>query len=124
MPKRKSIPGIQLQRPQRRRRNAAVEEIRTLQNMNSLMIRKLPFIRVVKEIAAEATRRRHISDVRFQPMAINALQSATEMVLTDIFEDAYTLTIHAKRVTLFHKDLVIALRLRGLNHLRSSNFEY
>jgi histone H3 len=41
------------------------------------------------------------------------LQQATEAYLLGFFEDAYLLTIHAKRVTLMPKDMIMAYRIRG-----------
>ncbi len=46
-------------------------------------------------------------------MALTALQEATESFMVNIFEDAYSCACHARRVTLFDKDLILARRIRG-----------
>ena len=52
-------------------------------------------------------------DVRFQSSALNALQEATEAFLVALFEDTNLAAIHAKRVTIFPKDMQLARRVRG-----------
>ena len=65
-------------------------EIRRLQRTADLIIRNLPFERLVMEIASEFMRQ-----PRFQPSAILALQEASEAYLVKLFEDANLLAIHA-----------------------------
>ena len=50
---------------------------------------------------------------RFQSSAIMALQEASEAYLVSLFEEANLCAIHAKRVTVMHKDLELARRIRG-----------
>jgi len=57
-------------------------------------IRKLPFQRLVREIAQDFK-----TDLRFQSAAIGALQEASEAYLVSLFEDTNLCAIHAKRVT-------------------------
>ena len=52
-------------------------------------------------------------ELRFQSAAIHALQEAAEAYLVTLFEDSLLCTIHAKRVTLMPKDMVLARRIRG-----------
>ncbi|CAD6568666.1 MAG: histone H3.1 [Tremellales sp. Tagirdzhanova-0007] len=73
-----------------------------------LLIRKLPFQRLVREIAQDFK-----TDLRFQSSAIGALQEASEAYLVSLFEDTNLAAIHAKRVTIQPKDLQLARRLRG-----------
>lgn len=73
-----------------------------------LLIRKLPFQRLVREIAQGFR-----SDLRFQSTAILVIQEAAEAYLTGLFADANLCTIHAKRVTLQKRDLDLARRIRG-----------
>ena len=75
-----------------------------------MLIRKLPFQRLVREIAHDIK-----PDLRFQSSAIGALQEATEAYLISIFEDTNLCAIHAKRVTIQSKDIQLARRLRGEN---------
>lgn len=50
---------------------------------------------------------------RFQPHALQAIQEAVEAAVVNLYEDAYLCTTHAKRATLFDKDLILAKRIRG-----------
>ena len=76
--------------------------------LRELLIRKLPFQRLVREIAQDFK-----SDMRFQSSAIMALQEASEAYLVGLFEDTNLCAIHAKRVTIFPKDIALARRIRG-----------
>ena len=73
-----------------------------------LLVRKLPFQRLVREIAQDFK-----NDLRFQGTAIVALQEATEAYLVSLFEDTNLCAIHAKRVTIMPKDIQLARRIRG-----------
>ena len=86
----------------------ALREIRKFQKSTDLLIRKLPFQRLVREIAGEFK-----SDLRFQTQAILALQEAAEAYLVGLFEDTNLCAIHAKRVTIMPKDIQLARRIRG-----------
>ena len=90
----------------------ALREIRRYQKSTELLIRKLPFQRLVKEIALD-----YRTDLRFQSSAIMALQEGAEAFLVGIFEDTNLCAIHAKRVTILPKDMFLARRIRG-DHLR------
>ena len=86
----------------------ALREIRKFQKSTDLLIRKLPFQRVVREIAQQFK-----SDLRFQSQAVLALQEACEAYLVGLFEDTNLCAIHAKRVTIMPKDMQLARRIRG-----------
>ncbi len=86
----------------------ALREIRKFQKSTELLIRKLPFQRLVREIATE-----YKSDLRFQSQAVLALQEAAEAFLVGLFEDTNLCAIHAKRVTIMPKDMQLAKRIRG-----------
>ena len=86
----------------------ALREIRKFQKSTDLLIRKLPFQRVVREIAQQFK-----SDLRFQSQAVLALQEASEAYLVGLFEDTNLCAIHAKRVTIMPKDMQLARRIRG-----------
>ena len=73
-----------------------------------LLIKKLPFQRLVREIAQDFK-----SDLRFKATAMLALQEATEAYLIGLFEDSNLCVIHAKRVTIMPKDIQLARRIRG-----------
>jgi len=86
----------------------ALREIRKYQMGTELLIRKLPFQRLVREIASGFK-----TDLRFQSSAIGALQEAAEAYLVGLLEDTNLCAIHAKRVTIQVKDMNLARRLRG-----------
>ncbi|KAL8278564.1 hypothetical protein RQP46_009056 [Phenoliferia psychrophenolica] len=73
----------------------ALREIRRYQKSTELLIRKLPFQRLVREIAQDFK-----TDLRFQSSAIGALQESAEAYLVSLFEDTNLAAIHAKRVTI------------------------
>merc|ERR1711981_245879 len=86
----------------------ALREIRRFQKSTELLIRKLPFQRLVREIASE-----YRSELRFQSSAVLALQEASEAYMVGLFEDTNLCAIHAKRVTIMPKDMQLARRIRG-----------
>ena len=96
-------------RPHRYRPGSvALREIRRFQKSTELLIRKLPFQRLVKEVAQGLH-----PGLRFQASAVLALQEAAETYLTSVFQDSNLCAIHAKRVTVMPKDLQLARRIRG-----------
>ncbi|XP_049640458.1 histone H3-like centromeric protein A [Suncus etruscus] len=97
--------------PRGKLRTLVLREIRTLQKTTHLLLRKLPFSRVVREICLKFARG---VDFNWQAHALLALQEAAEAFLVHLFEDAYLLTLHARRVTLFPKDIQLARRIRGI----------
>lgn len=100
---------VNVKKPYRRRPGVqALRDIRKYQRGVDLLIRRLPFQRLVREIAK--TRK---SGVRFQSTAIQALQEAAEAHLVGLFEDANRCAIHAHRVTIMQKDMKLARKIRG-----------
>ena len=93
----------------------ALKQIRRYQKSTELLIRKLPFQRLVREIASdsEVIKSPLCGKVRFQSAAIMALQEATEAYLVGLFEDSNLCAIHARRVTIMPKDIQLARRIRG-----------
>ena len=86
----------------------ALQEVRYYQERSNLLIRKLPFQRLVREIAQTLKQ-----DVRFRSAALMALQEACEAYLICLFEDTNLCAIRAKRVTIMPKDIQLARRIRG-----------
>ena len=86
----------------------ALRDIRKYQKSTELLIKKMPFQRLVREIAQEFR-----PDYRFQSAAVLALQEAAEAMLVGLFEDTNLCAIHAKRVTVMPKDMALARRIRG-----------
>ena len=93
----------------------ALKQIRQYQKSTDLLIRKLPFQRLVREIAcdSEVIKSPLCGKVRFQSAAIMTLQEAAEAYLVGLFEDTNLSAIHAKRVTIMPKDIQLARRIRG-----------
>ncbi|KAK3739481.1 hypothetical protein QZH41_007840 [Actinostola sp. cb2023] len=107
---RKSAPATGgVKKPHRYRPGTvALREIRRYQKSTELLIRKLPFQRLVREIAQDFK-----TDLRFQSSAVMALQEASEAYLVGLFEDTNLCAIHAKRVTIMPKDIQLARRIRS-----------
>ena len=93
----------------------ALKQIRQYQKSTEHLIRKLPFQRLVREIAcdSEVIKSPLCGKVRFQSAAIMALQEATEAYLVGLFEDSNLCAIHARRVTIMPKDIQLARRICG-----------
>ena len=109
---RKTLPASQqgMRKPRRYRLGTvALREIRWYQKSMELLIRKLPFQRLVREIAQDLGK----MSIHFQSGAIIALQEASEAYLMGLLEDSNLCAIHAKRVTIMPKDIQLACRIRG-----------
>ena len=68
-----------------------------------LLIRKLPFQCLVRELILE-----HKQDYRLAPAAAAALQEAAEAYLIGLFKDTNLCAIHTKRVMIMPKDIQLA----------------
>jgi histone H3 len=86
----------------------ALREIRKYQKSTELLLRSLPFQRLVREVAQDFKQ-----ELRFQGFAIMALQEASEAYLVGLYEDTNLCAIHSKRVTIMPKDIQLARRIRG-----------
>ncbi|OSX79347.1 hypothetical protein BU14_0081s0026 [Porphyra umbilicalis] len=86
----------------------ALRDIRKFQRSGELLISKLPFRRLVREIAQEYT-----NSPRFSASAVLALQEASEAYLVGLFQDAQLCAIHGKRLTVMTKDIQLSRRIRG-----------
>ena len=99
----------QVKKPHRYRPGTvALREIRRYQKLTDLLIQKLPFQRLVREITQDFKQ-----DIRYQASALMALQEAAEAYLVGLMDDANLCAIHAKRVTIMPKDMQLAKRIRG-----------
>ena len=108
---RKSAPSTGgVKKPHRYRPGTvALREIRRYQKSTELLIRKLPFQRLVREVCQDNVK----TNMHFQSHALMALQEAAEAYLVSLFEDTNRCAIHAKRVTIMPKDIQLARRIRG-----------
>ena len=86
----------------------ALQEICRYQKSTELLIRRLPFQRLVREIAQDMRGR-----LNFASRAILALQEAAEAYLIGLFEDTNLCSIHAKCITIMPKDIQLARHIRG-----------
>ena len=102
------LQGRQVKPHRYRAGTAALREIRHFQKSTALLIRKLPFKRLVRKIAQDFKTR-----LRFQSAAILCLQEAAEAYLVGLFEDTNLCAIHARRVTIMPKDIQLARQIRG-----------
>ena len=100
--------GRQVKPHRYRSGTVALQDIRHFQKTSALLIRKLPFQRLVREIAQDFK-----TDLRFQSAVILCLQEAAEAYLVRLFDDANLCAIHARRVTILPKDIQLARRIRG-----------
>ena len=93
----------------------ALKQIRQYQKSTELLIRKLPFQRLVREIACnrDVVTSPICGKVRFQSAAVMALQEASEAYLVGLFEDTNLCAIHARRVTIMPRDIQLARKIRG-----------
>lgn len=107
--------GVKQIKRRYRPRTLALKKIRYYQKSTNLLLRKLPFARLVREIAQD-----YKTDLRFAGAAISALQEAAEAYLVGLFEDTNLMAIHAKRVTIKPKDMQMALRIRTGEFARRS----
>ena len=86
----------------------ALREIRKYQKSTDLLIRRLPFQRLVREIAADLQ-----TDIfpKFKSTSLSALQESTESFLCNFLETTNMCAIHSNRVTLMVKDIQLARRI-------------
>ena len=93
----------------------ALREIRKYQKSTDLLIRKVPFQRLVREICCGLTKTLGLGyDLRFQSTALLALQEGAESYLVGMFEQCNDICCHGKRVTLQVKDIRLWKRLHNI----------
>lgn len=110
-------PNTRVKKPHKYRPGTvALREIRKYQRNTNLLIRKLPFQRLVREVMQDLEKNPNNPikpGKRFQTHALAAIQEAAEAYLVGLFEDTNLCAIHAKRVTIMPKDIQLARRIRG-----------
>lgn len=87
----------------------ALKDIKKLQSSTELLIPKTRFHRLVREITQAYTTD---EPYRYQIAALQALQEAAEAYLVYLFEDTNLCCVHARRVTIFPRDIQLARRIR------------
>ena len=88
----------------------ALREIRKYQKSTELLIQKLPFQRLVREVFSQMS---STQTFRVTPQSLLALQEASESFLIHMFEQSNLIAIHGKRVTLNVKDILLWRRLHN-----------
>ena len=107
---RKKAPQGRVRRKRRfRPGTVALREIRTYQKSTELLIRKIPFQRLVRQIVYDMKG----MDYRFQSTALLALQESAEDFLVNMFDQCNQIAIHGKRQTVMPKDIRLWDRLHG-----------
>ena len=81
----------------------ALREIKKYQETTDLIIRGLPFQRLVRSTAMK-----YNTELKFQRAAIEALQEGSEAFLVRLFELTNILATHANRVTILQRDIRLA----------------
>ena len=90
-----------------------LQEIWQFLKSTELLIRKLPFLQLVCEIALEVGK----YNLHFQGSTIICLQEATEAYVVGLMEDTNLCAIHAKRVKIMPKDIQLACHI-WVEHLK------
>ncbi|KXJ80265.1 hypothetical protein RP20_CCG025877 [Aedes albopictus] len=86
----------------------ALAEIRHLQRTTDMLIPKLPFARVIREVMLDYSGR----NLRITAEALMAVQEAAEIYLVMLFEDCEKLALHRQRVTITKRDMDLAVYFR------------
>ena len=92
----------------------ALREIRRYQRSVDLLLRKLPFARLVRQMTHTYSQDGECGK-RWAVDALMALQEATEAYLVHLFEDTNLCAIHRNTVTIFIKDMQLTRRIRGFS---------
>ena len=87
----------------------ALREIKQYQKSTDLLIPTRPFGRLVREVQLNF----NLESLRWEAKALEALQTAAEQYIVEVFEDANLCAIHARRVTMMVKDVQLARRIKG-----------
>ena len=96
----------------------ALREIRRYQKSTDLLMRKLPFIRLVREIAQDFCSSSKNTDWRFEASALELLQEAAEAFLVDLLSDTNLVTITSEKVTIMPKHMKLVMSLRSADEER------
>ena len=86
----------------------ALREIQKYQKEADLLIRRVPFQKLVREIVQKRR-----ESLKLHSSAVLALQEAGEAFLVGLMEQANLCAIHAKRVTIMPRDIQLACRIQG-----------
>ena len=87
----------------------ALREIRKYQKSTALLVRRLPFKRLMREVLHDQDMAQNF---RVQGTAFEAMQEAAESFMVSLLSDAGSLAIHAKRSTVASRDIQLAYKFR------------
>jgi histone H3/H4 len=87
-----------------------LQEIRKLQQTTHTLVPRVHFSRIIRDVAFGIDGG---TQYRWASEALEAVQTAAEAYLVGLFEDANLCALHAKRVTIQVKDILLAQRIRG-----------
>lgn len=111
-PSKYRTPKGRVRKPHRYRPGTvALRQIRKYQKSTDLLIRKLSFQRLVREVVWTVGGHKVY---RFQSTALLAIQEAAEAYLVRMFEEVGLFAIHCNRVTIQVKDILLWKRMRGI----------
>ena len=96
--------------PKRSNQCIALRDIKKYQETTDLLIKGLPFQRLVRNIAMQ-----YNTELKFQRAAIEALQEGSEAFLVRLFELTSMFATHANRVTILRKDVRLAIYILNMN---------
>lgn len=97
------------------RHNLVLREIAYYQQATRNLIPKSPFISIVRGAMSDISKSSKGQQMRFTATSLDMLQEAFEAHLTSLSEAAYYCTMHAKRCTLFPKDLRLIRTIKDMN---------
>jgi len=108
--------GGQKKEPQQRRRpgQVAMREIRHYQKTTEVLLRRLPFQRLVREVQLHTHEDVKFHGFRWKAEALHALQEAAEGFLVNLLEDCNLMALHTRRITIMVRDLQLVRRVRRL----------
>mmetsp|Transcript_33081 Transcript_33081/g.71302 ORF Transcript_33081/g.71302 Transcript_33081/m.71302 type:complete len:97 (-) Transcript_33081:71-361(-) len=92
----------------------ALVEISEYQRSTELLIPKLSFQRLVRELVNELRIERQMATpLQMESQALVALQEASEQYLLGLMEDSLLCAHHGRRITIMDKDMKLSQRLRN-----------
>ena len=110
--KRKELKTIREEKSEKQRKvqrgMQALKEIQKYQKGADFLIRRVLFLRLVKEIMQKRR-----EGLKLQSSAVLALQEAGVAFLVGLMEQANLCAIHTKRVTIMPRDIQLARRIWG-----------
>lgn len=113
-------PSVDAEGKQKKKRRwragtAALREIRRYQKSTALLLRKAPFIRLIREIAQNYPIGPTGDVPRFEKAALAALHEVTEAYGVKVFQATNLAAIHAKRVTIMPQDIALQRAMSKLS---------